>query len=128
MANQSNNNSNSNQGNRLNQIGWLNLEFTTKSGTVVSFRFGKQLFDNQSLDRKLVEFAQRAPDGSFELPPMKGTVRLMTAKTQADELTAEELGLELTEAVVTEPAPAQAPPAQVQAQPAPVVQEDDIPF
>ena len=126
MANQSNSNSNSNQGNRLNQIGWLNLEFTTKSGTVVSFRFGKQLFDNQSLDRKLVEFAQRTADGSFELPPVKATVRLMTAKTQADAITAEELGLELTEAVVATPEPAQAPPAQ--AQPAPVVQEDDIPF
>ena len=125
MANQSNNNSNSNQGNRLNQIGWLNLEFTTKSGTVVSFRFGKQLFDNQSLDRKLVEFAQRTADGSFELPPVKATVRLMTAKTQADELTAEELGLDLPVAVTATPEPV-APPAQ--AQPAPVVQEDDIPF
>ena len=128
MANQSNNSNAQGNSNRMNQIGWLNLEFETKSGKTVSFRFGKQLFDNQSLDRKLVEFAQRAEDGSYELPPMKGTVRLMTAQTQADTLTAEDLGLELPAAVATpEPAPVATPP--VQAQPAnPVVQEDDIPF
>ena len=126
------NKSNKQQGNanRLNQIGWVNLEFETKSGKTVSFRFGKQLFDNQSLDRKLVQFAERTPDGSFVLPPIKGTVRLMTAATQADTLTPDELGIEVTETVqtpATEPAPTVAPPPAMQAQPAPV-QEEDIPF
>lgn len=121
---QQNSNAQGNGNNRLNQIGWVNLEFETKSGKTVSFRFGKQLFDNQSLDRKLVSIAERTTDGQFVLPPVKATVRLMTAKTQADELTAEELGIEVAEAVQV---PAQAP-APVPAQAAPVAGDDDIPF